>query len=114
MLSGRTVIVVRPGDTWKDRLGNDRDGEPTRTTVENVIVQRGASADLEASRPDGVTVAFTLHFPKAFADSLRGCSVELPEPWEGTYRVIGDPQFYDPNMTPGDWWNPVEVERSDG
>ena len=43
--------------------------------------------------------------------ALKGCRVNV----RGTeYRVIGDPQRYDPENTPGDWNLTVEVGRTDG
>ncbi len=110
-ISGIAVTVLRPSRSV-DRLGNEVDGEPAEETVENVLVAPGATNDMEAARPDGVAVALTLHFPKEYAASLEGCSVELPEPWEGTYHVIGNPMPY--MRSPGQWNRPVEVEASHG
>lgn len=110
-MRGIEVTVLRPTRTT-DRLGNEVDGEPEREQVENVLVAPGPTADMEASRPDGVTVALTLHFPKTYTASLEGCSVELPEPWEGTYHVIGNPMPY--MKSPGQWNRPVEVEMAHG
>lgn len=108
---GIPVTVLRPTRTT-DRLGNEVDGKPEYETVENVLVAPGQTADMEASRPDGVTVALTLHFPKTYTASLEGCSVELPAPWAGTYRVIGNPMPY--MRSPGQWNRPVEVEDAHG
>lgn len=110
-MRGIEVTVLRPTRTT-DRLGNEVDGEPEREQVENVLVAPGPTADMEASRPDGVTVALTLHFPKTYTASLEGCSVELPEPWEGAYHVIGNPMPY--MRSPGQWNRPVEVEMAHG
>lgn len=110
-ISGIAVTVLRPSRSV-DRLGNEVDGEPEREPVDNVLVAPGPTADMEAARPDGVTVALTLHFPKTYTASLEGCSVEMPEPWEGTYRVIGNPMPY--MRSPGPWNRPVEVEASHG
>lgn len=110
-MRGIPVTVLRPTRTT-DRLGNEVDGKPERETVENVLVAPGQTADMEAARPDGVTVALTLHFPKTYTASLEGCSIELPEPWEGTYRVIGNPMPY--MRSPGPWNRPVEVEDAHG
>ena len=110
-MRGIEVTVLRPTRTT-DRLGNEVDGEPEREQVENVLVAPGPTADMEASRPDGVTVALTLHFPKTYTASLEGCSVELPEPWEGTYHVIGNPMPY--MRSPGQWNRPVEVKMAHG
>lgn len=110
-MRGIEVTVLRPTRTT-DRLGNEVDGEPEREQVDNVLVAPGPTADMEAARPDGVTVALTLHFPKTYTASLEGCSVELPEPWEGTYHVIGNPMPY--MRSPGQWNRPVEVEAAHG
>ena len=114
MISGCTVVVLRPGETTIDRFGNEAAQEATAETVAGVLVCPGATEDLEASRPDGAKVAFTLHFPKAYTKSLEGCSVELPEPWGGTYRVVGAPAPYMGANTPGAWHMPVEVEEAHG
>ena len=111
MIKGVTVTVYSPvGTTGTDRFGEPIYGTPSATEVGNVLVSPGATENLEASRPDGVKVAYTLHFPKSFTASLRGCSVALPAPWAGTYRVIGDPKPYIDANTPTKWHMPVEVE----
>lgn len=113
-MRGISVTVLRPSAPTTDRLGNEVPGEPAREVVENVLVAPGATEDMEASRPDGVTVALTLHFPKTYTASLRGCSVELAAPWAGTYRVVGDPRPYMDGNTPAPWNRPVEVEVAHG
>lgn len=110
LIQGETVTVVRSGDTY-DELGEPVSGTPTTETVENVVVAPGATADLDASRPAGVTVDMTLCFPKTYTDALKGCSVIV----RGTkYDVVGDPQPYTAANTPGDWNLTVEVTRADG
>lgn len=93
-----------------DRFGNAVYTFSEGTTVHGVLVSPGATDDLEASRPEGAEVAYTLHFPKAFSDSLEGCIVTLPAPWAGDYRVIGDPHPYMAANTPTPWHMAVEVE----
>lgn len=114
MIRGVDVQVSAPTYGTKDRLGNRpvTMGEPT--TVKNVLVSPGATEAMEASRPEGVTVAYTLHFPKTFTGSLEGCEIKLPAPWTGTYKVIGDPRPYIDVNTPTQWHLPVEVEASHG
>ena len=110
MIKGATVTVSAPNATGTDRFGEPTYGDPVTTTVDNVLVVPGATSDLEASRPEGVTVAYTLHFPKSFTDDLRGCTVTLPAPWAGEYRVVGEPGPYMDENTPTPWHMPVEVE----
>ena len=110
-----SVQVRRPYSTGKDRLGN-KIVEYETETVEGVLVAPGATLDLEASRPEGVSVAYTLHFPKTYTKSLERCLVVLPAPWTGEYRVIGNPGQYMQANTPHllSWGMPVEVEASHG
>ncbi len=75
--------------------------------VGNVLVVPGASSDVEGSiRPDGVKVSYTLHFPKTFSGSLRGCRVKVRGEW---FSVIGDPKPYTIENCPTEWCMPVEV-----
>lgn len=103
------VVVLRP-TVERDDLGEPTLGEPTREPVECVVCP-GATSDMDATRPEGVTVVYTLHFPKTYAGSLRGCSVEV----RGTrYDVVGDPQRTTGAATPGPFDMAVEVTRADG
>lgn len=111
MILGETVTVIRKNVT-RDELNEPVKCEPTRETVDNVLVAPGATTDMDETRPHGVIADLTIHFPKTYTASLRGCSVELPEPWEGTYRIIGDPMPY--MRSPGPWNRPVEVTSHDG
>ena len=113
MINGVSVTVKRPSSTADDRFGN-----PVITwtdeTVANVLVSPGATADLEAARPDGVTVDMTLHFPKSYTNTLEGCRVVLPAPWSATYDVIGAPSPYIDANTPTPWHMPVEARLAHG
>ena len=118
-MMGAVAAAVNVRDwTAKDRLGNhvERYADPVEVAV---LVAPGGTNDLSETRPEGVRVDLTLHFPKSWTDapSLRGAKVELPWPYEGTYKVVGVPEPYMPDMVPftfGDFWLPVEVERYDG
>ena len=112
-VSHPTVAVVDRARQL-DRFGNYVPGTPTTETVHGVLVSPGATSDMEAARPEGVTVAYTLHFPKSYTGSLEGCTVTLPAPWAGDYRVIGDPREYIDANTPTPWHMPVEVEAAHG
>lgn len=109
LIPTETVTVLRPS-VERDDLGEITEGEPTREEVRCVVCP-GATSDMDATRPEGVTVAYTLHFPKTYAGSLRGCSVEV----RGTRcDVVGDPQRTTEAATPGPWNLTVEVTRADG
>ncbi len=103
------VTVIRENISY-DNLGEPTYGEPEREVVD-ALVQPGSTADLDATRPNGVEVVFTLHFPKSYTKSLQGCHVEVRN---DVYEVIGDPQPYTEDNTPGTWNRPVEVKRVDG
>lgn len=114
MLSGTTVQVRLRQRTARDGFGNDVESYAAPTSVGNVLVQPGKCDDLDSTRPEGVRVAFTLHFPKTWTGDLRGALAVLPAPWAGTYRVVGDPQPYMDANCPTPWHMPVEVEAVDG
>lgn len=109
MISAETVAVIETATAYDD-LGEPTDGGTTETEV-HVIVAPGSTADLDATRPNGATVAYTLHFPKTWTASLRGLQVRVRGQ---LYSVIGDPQPYTAANTPGAYWLPVEVTRADG
>lgn len=109
LIPTEAVTVVRP-TVERDDLGEPTLGEPSREEVRCVVCP-GATSDMDATRPEGVTVAYTLHFPKTYARGLRGCSVEV----RGTrYDVVGDPQRTTCAATPGPFDMAVEVTRADG
>lgn len=116
MISGTTVTVLRPGEPTTDRFNNNVPGVPVRTEVHDVLVAAPTTDEMEAARASGVTLAYTLHFPKSFTAPLRGCTVELPEPWANGrgYRVVGDPRPYMDANTPTRWHMPVNLEAADG
>ena len=110
LIAGETVTVRTP------TIGYDEHMEEVVTwqeaTVQNVVVTPGAASDvLDSTRPDGTRVAFTLGFPKSFTAPLRGCRVLV----RGIEcAVIGDPQPYAAESTPGPWNYTAEVARVDG
>lgn len=109
LIPTETVTVLRPS-VERDDLGEITEDEPTREEVRCVVCP-GATSDMDATRPEGVTVAYTLHFPKTYAGILRGCSVEV----RGTrYDVVGDPQRTTEAATPGPFDMAAEVTRADG
>lgn len=109
LIPDEAVTVIRP-TVERDDLGEPIEAGASREEVRCVVCP-GSTSDLGAERPNGVQVVYTLHFPKAYAGSLRGCSVEV----RGTrYDVVGDPQRTSEAATPGPWNMAVEVARADG
>lgn len=110
LIQSETVTVIRT-EKVLDELGEPMEAEAVAESVTGVVVAPGATADLDASRPEGVTVAYTLCFPKTYAGELKGCAVEVRGE---RFRVVGDPQRYTEANTPGSWNCTVEVTRTDG
>lgn len=109
MIKPETVNVLSYQQTY-DEIG-EPEGETITETAVDVIVAPGATDDLSSSRPEGVSVAYTLHFPKTWTGSLRGCKVRVRGE---VYTVIGDPQPYTLTNTPTPYYLPCEVTRADG
>lgn len=108
------------GETVKvktfDATGTDPFGAPIVTEkvaiIENVLVQPGACADVvESNRPSGVSIKYTLYFPKTFDGDLEGAQVEVRGNW---YDVVGRPDHFAAEVTPTDWWMVVEVGGVNG
>lgn len=114
MISGIVARVSLRERTARDGFGNAVESYSEPIDVPNVLVQPGACADLDSTRPEGVRVSLTLHFPRGFAERLRGAKVALPAPWKGEYSVVGDPMPYAESLCPGPWSMPVEVVACDG
>lgn len=104
----RVVFVFETEEL--DDLG-EYAGGATEEVACDAVVAPGSTSDLDASRPAGYTVAYTLHLPKTWSRPLRGASVRLRGE---TYRVVGEPMPYTAANTPGDYYLPVEVGRADG
>lgn len=111
MLTGETVYIedrVKVGETnHKEPLF-----ETSERAVDNVLIAPRSTSDIaEATRPDGVMVAYKLYFPKTFDESLRGKRVKVYGEW---FDVIGDPRPWRNPLTPTDWWLTVEVSATNG
>lgn len=109
LFAPETVTVVSAAEVLDD-LGERVSVTETQTEAE-VLVQPGATADMDATRPEGITVAYTLHFPKTWTAPLRGCSCLVRGE---RCQVVGDPKPFTAANTPGEYSMPVEVTRADG
>lgn len=109
LFAAETVTVISPSTDLDDL------GEPISTTLTvtevQVIVQPGSTESLDETRPEGVSVEYTLHFPKTWTAPLRGCFCLVRG---DRFAVIGDPKPYTPANTPGGYNLTVEVTRTDG
>lgn len=110
LLRGTSVTVLTPTVTHDEHMEESVSWEPT--TVDNVLVAPGSTADVtESDRPHGTRADVTFGFPKTFSARLRGCRVRVGE---RTYEVVGDPV---PNMAencPTQWWYTAEGVTVDG
>ncbi|MGO1319928.1 MAG: hypothetical protein ACTII7_07775 [Galactobacter sp.] len=111
-IKGETVTVLTRERTGT-LPGNTPEYTDVETTVDNVLVAPGALSDVTGSiRPDGVKVAWELHFPKTFTGSLRGARVKVRG--GPAVPVVGDPHPYTDANTPGAWNRPVRLELVKG
>lgn len=108
------VTVLTPVAAQPDRLGNPTYAEPVKTKVAGVLITPADTSSFGPDRPEGYRVDLTVHFPASYTDSLRGCSIELPSPWPSLVRVVGEPQPYDPALTPGQWNRAADCVVADG
>lgn len=110
LIASTSVEVIQRIEVGIDRYGASIYEDAT-SEVLNVIPQPGGTENLDETRPEGVTVDMTFHFPKNYTDSLKGARIRYSN---HEYRVIGDPQPYLDANTPGDWNRAVETEVCDG
>ena len=109
LIATETVTAHVPS-VERDDLGEPEYGKPREIEIDGCIVQPGATSDMDASRPNGMHVAFTVYMPNQDFD-LRGCSLSVRG---RVYRVVGDPQPFTGGNVPGGRNLTVEVEAADG
>lgn len=111
MIEGETVTVISYTEGGYDELGAAIK-QSIEKAVANVVVFPGASKDAsEDIRPDGVVVAYTLHFPKTFKDDIMGCDVIVRG---HKCHVIGHPDRMPTPPCPTKWNMTVEVSYVEG
>lgn len=109
LIATEPVSVIKRTQVFDD-VGDVVDVVESVETIDCAVVP-GATSDLDATRPNGVRVAYTLHFPKTYEGGLRACEVEVRG---RRYSVVGDPRHYTDANAPGPFWMPVEVGDVDG
>ena len=110
LIRGEDVTVRRPSTGYDEHMEEVVTWD--EETVANVVVTPGATSDVvDAARPSGGRVDYTLGFPKTFTASLRGCRVVV----RGVEcAVVGNPQPYTADNVPGAHNYTVEAVRVDG
>ena len=110
-MHGETVVVFDQIEVGRDELNAVVHSE-SPVPVEGVLVAPGAAQNIpDVNRTDGAVVSFTLYFPKDYEGDLYAKRVEVRGK---SYRVLGYPQRYAPEDTPGRWNMVVEVEATNG
>lgn len=112
MIFGETVQLRNWQTGSLDEFGNQRvEYRRTSISISNVLVAPASSQDLGPERPNGDATIMTFHFPKTYIGNLKGCLIGWKARW---WEVIGDPQPYAADSTPGVWNRPVQARLVEG
>nr|WP_303768378.1 hypothetical protein [Schaalia odontolytica] len=111
MIFGETVQLKVRRTGSLDEFGNERAEYMPAISLRNVLVAPSSSQDLGADRPDGDATIMTFHFPKTYIGQLKGCLIGWKARW---WEVIGDPQPYAKDSTPGVWNRPAQAKLVEG
>ena len=111
MIRGETVYVSLLALGDPDRLHNPTKTYSEPAAVDNVVVAPSTGEELGDVRPDGMRSVYTLHFPRGYAQRLRGAKVTVRG---REYHVLGAPEPYTEGNVRGPWTMPVTVGRHDG
>lgn len=111
MIRGVTIRLLTRTQTGTDEFDRPVYVE-TPVEVENVLVGEPSAADLPAALDlTGRRAVYVLGIPKGDAHTWENCRVILPEPFAGTYQVIGIPTAGIEANIPLKWNRKVLVER---
>lgn len=111
MIFGENISLQTRRSGAIDEFGNMKHEYGWPQTIRNVLVAPSSSQDLGPERPDGDATIMTFHFPKTYIGQLKGCLIG----WKGSlWEVIGDPQPYAKDSTPGVWNRPVQARLVEG
>ncbi|MEY8460975.1 hypothetical protein AALA69_07595 [Eggerthellaceae bacterium 24-137] len=103
---GEAVTVEERREAGRDAMGCVV-YETSEREVAGVLVQPGATADIEEGNRSGRTAAYTLLWPKADGSPvLDGLRVRVRGEW---LAVIGSPRPYDAAACPTAWNMQVKV-----
>ena len=111
MIFGETIQLRDRQSGSLDEFGNERVAYRPVISINNVLVAPTSSQDLGAERPEGDATIMTFHFPKTYIWQLKGCLIGWKGKW---WEVIGAPQPYSKDSTPGVWNRPVQARLVEG
>lgn len=109
---GRSIDVRLASFDQKDDYGNAVKNLLNPIRVSDVLIAPGDTTDdREDGRPNGITIAYTLYFPKSSNMKLRGAEIVIDGE---AFEVVGDPRPYPPELVPGSRNLVVKVVKHDG
>ena len=111
MIRGITIQLLTRTRTGVDAFDRPVYNE-TPVEVKNVLVGQPTAEDIPATLDlTGRKAVYVLAIPKGDAHEWENCRVVLPEPFAGTYQVIGIPTAGIEANIPLAWNKKVLVER---
>lgn len=111
MIRGITIQLLQRAQTGVDDYGSPVLTE-TAVDVAGVLVGEPSTSETPSTLdPVGRCVQYTMALPKGDAHVWEGNRVVLPEPFAGTYRVIGIPTAGIEANIPLRWNKKVLIER---
>lgn len=113
-IAGQTVTLLKITQDGTDAF-NQPIYKDTSVSVEDVLIGEPSSTDIENNLTVyGVKTAYTLAIPKGDTNVWEGGKVTLPDPFGGTYRVIGDAVGGIEVNIPLRWNKKVHLEKLEG
>lgn len=114
MIRAITITLLERAQTGVDELNRPIFAE-TPVPVSGVLVGEPSTEDIVSElEMTGRRLAYTLALPKGDAHVWENRRVVLPEPFAGTYRVIGVPTAGIEANIPLKWNKKVKLERYGG
>lgn len=111
MIEGVTIQLLNRVKTGVDDFNRPVYLEESEN-VENVLVGQPTTNEItDTLNLTGKRVAYVLAIPKGDTHTWENCRIELPEPFTGTYQVIGFPTAGIEKNIPLSWNKKVMVER---
>lgn len=111
-MRGEKITITRSMSTGTDAFGMPVSVESTEI-VDDVLIAPGSEQNSsDSTHPEGITVAYTLYFPRSWQfNSLRGALITIDDI---DYTVIGDPRPYKGGVQPTRWNLVVQVSDRRG